>query len=189
MVPGINFALFSAHATKVELCLFDERGERERERIELVERTDEVWHGYLPAGGPGLLYGYRVHGPYDPRNGHRFNPYKLLIDPYAKKLAGPLLWGPEIFGFTLGSSARDLSFDRRDSARFVPKSCVVDAAFAWNADTRPRIPWDRTVIYELHPRGYTRLDHRLPESLRGTLAALGSDTVIGHLQRLGITSV
>ncbi len=186
---GINFALFSAHATAVELCLFDSSGEREQERIRLVECTDEVWHGYLPAGQPGLLYGYRVHGPYEPRNGHRFNPHKLLMDPYARKLKGPLLWGPEIFGYTLGSSALDLSFDKRDSARFVPKSCVVDSSHTWGNDKLPRIPWDRTIVYEMHPRGYTRLDQRLAEPVRGTLAALGSEPVVESLRQLGITTV
>ncbi|MDQ2640459.1 MAG: glycogen debranching protein GlgX [Pseudomonadota bacterium] len=185
---GVNFALFSAHATHVELCLFDARGEREVERIELRERTDEVWHGYLPEGRPGLLYGYRVYGPYDPHNGHRFNPAKLLLDPYARKLTGPLLWGPEIFGYVLGHRSRDLALDTRDSAAFVPRCVVVDTAIPLPAD-RPQVPWERTVLYELHVRGYTRLDPRVAPAVQGTFAGLASDEVVASLQRLGVTSV
>jgi isoamylase len=185
---GVNFAVFSAHASHVELCLFDARGEREVERIELRERTDEVWHGYLPEGRPGLLYGYRVYGPYDPHNGHRFNPNKLLLDPYARKLAGSLQWGPEIFGYVLGHRTHDLSFDRRDSAAFVPRSVVVDNQAPLPAG-RPQVPWDRTVLYELHVRGYTRLDPRLSAAIQGTFAGLASDHVLSSLQRLGVTAV
>jgi len=126
---GVNFALFSAHATKVELCLFDETGQQEIERIELPEYTDEVWHVFVPNLKPGAVYGYRVHGPYEPEKGHRFNPNKLLLDPYAKAHIGELKWAPEIFGYTLGSEEGDLSFDERDSAPFVPKCKVVDAPF------------------------------------------------------------
>ena len=126
---GVNFALFSAHATRVELCLFDERGETEIERIELPEHTDEIWHGYLPDARPGQVYGYRVYGPYEPEAGHRFNPNKLLIDPYAKQLVGKLQWSEALFGYTIGHADGDLSFDERDSAPFVPKCKVIDPAF------------------------------------------------------------
>ena len=128
---GVNFALFSAHATKVELCLFDANGETELERIELPEYTDEVWHGYLPAARPGLVYGYRAHGPHEPHAGHRFNPNKLVIDPYAKQLVGELRWGPELFGYRLDHPDKDKSFDARDSAPFVQKCRVIDPAFTW----------------------------------------------------------
>ena len=186
---GVNFALFSAHATEVELCLFDARGEREVERIELRERTDEVWHGYLPEGRPGLRYGYRVYGPYEPRHGLRFNPNKLLLDPYARKLAGPLQWGPEIFGYVLGHRHGDLSFDTRDSAPFMPRCVVVDPLPAADSLAGPGTPWNRTVLYELHVRGYTRLHPGVPTALRGTFAGLASDEVVTGLQRLGITAV
>src|SRR5690606_7617237 len=187
---GVNFALFAAHAPHVEVCLFDARGEREVERIELRERTDEVWHGYLPEGRPGLLYGYRVYGPYEPRHGLRFNPNKLLLDPYARKLVGPLLWGPEIFGYTLGHRHGDLSFDARDSAACMPRCAVVDALVApQEIAAGPRTPWQRTVIYEMHVRGYTRLHPAVPASAQGTFAGLASDGVISSLQRLGVTAV
>jgi glycogen operon protein len=186
---GVNFALFSAHATDVELCLFDARGEQEVERIQLREQTDEVWHGYLPEARPGLLYGYRVYGPYDPRNGHRFNPNKLLQDPYARKLVGGVQWRPEIFGYVLGHGDADLSFDTRDSAPFVPRCAVTPPADTTSMAPRPQVPWDRTVVYELNVRGYTKLDARLPAGLRGTCAGLASDEVIGSLRSLGITSV
>lgn len=145
---GVNFALFSAHATRVELCLFDEQGKTEIERIELPEYTDEIWHGYLPDARPGQVYGYRVYGPYEPEAGHRFNPNKLLIDPYAKQLVGKLQWSEALFGYTIGDPDGDLSFDERDSAPFVPKCKVIDPAFTWGEQPPPRIPWDSTVIYE-----------------------------------------
>ena len=152
---GVNFALFSAHATKVELCLFDSSGEHELERIELPEYTDEIWHGYLPDAHPGLVYGYRVHGPYEPAAGHRFNPNKLLIDPYAKQLVGALQWSESLFGYTIGHADGDLSFDERDSAPFVPKCKVIDPAYTWGNHQSIRVPWDRTVFYEAHLRGLT----------------------------------
>src|SRR5882762_954454 len=152
---GVNFAIFSAHAEKVELCLFDRSGAREEARIVLPEYTDEVWHAYLPDARPGLLYGYRVYGPYDPSNGHRFNPNKLLIDPYAKAVQGRVRWGDPVFGYRLGSPREDLSFDRRDNARNVPKCRVVEPAFTWSEDRRPQIPWEETIILELHVRGIT----------------------------------
>ena len=158
---GVNFALFSANATKVELCLFDATGETELERIELPEFTDEVWHGYLPDARPGTLYGYRVHGPYEPENGHRFNPNKLLMDPYAKGHVGQLTWGPEVFGYQL-ESEDDLTFDERDSAKLMPKCRVVDPAFTWARDQSPRVPWERTIFYETHVRGFTKLHPSVP---------------------------
>jgi glycogen operon protein len=185
---GGNFALFSAHATKVELCLFDESGETELERIELPEYTDEVWHGYLPAARPGTTYGYRVHGPYHPEAGHRFNPNKLLIDPYAKQLVGELKWGPELFGYKLDSPEKDLSFDERDSAAFVPKCRVIDPAFTWGNERRPSVPWEQTIFYEMHVRGFTMRHGGVPEALRGTFAGLADPHVISYLKTLGITS-
>src|SRR3982075_3619521 len=186
---GVNFALFSAHATKVELCIFDIEGKRELEKIVLPEYTDEVWHGYLPDARPGTVYGYRVHGPYEPANGHRFNPNKLLIDPYAKQLVGELTWDPAVFGYTLDSPDKDLSFDTRDSQAFVPKCRVIDPAFTWGPERKPRVPWERTVIYELHARGYTMRHPDIPPETRGTFAGLMRPEIIEHIQRLGITAV
>src|SRR5687767_4697635 len=144
---GVNFALFSAHATRVELCLFDAAGEQELERIDLPEFTDEVWHGYLSDARPGTVYGYRVHGPYEPAAGHRFNPHKLLLDPYAKAIVGRINWDPACFGYTIGAEGDDLSFDTRDSAPFVPKSRVIDPAFTWGRGARrPQIPWAETIF-------------------------------------------
>ena len=186
---GVNFALFSTHATKVELCLFDGSGRRELERIELPEYTDEVWHAYLPEVGPGQLYGYRVHGPYEPRRGHRFNPHKLLIDPYARVLHGQLSWTDAHFGYRIGSPRADLSFDRRDNARAMPKCRVVDPAFTWGDDHPPRVPWPEMVIYEAHLRGLTERHPDLPVRLRGTYAGLGSQPMIDYLVGLGITAI
>jgi glycogen operon protein len=186
---GVNFALFSANAERVELCLFDATGVREIDRMPLPEYTDEVWHGYLPDARPGTLYGYRVHGPYEPRNGHRFNPNKLLLDPYAKALFGRYLRTDAVFGHRVGSPREDLSFDRRDSARAVPKCRVVDPSFAWGDDRAPAIPWAETVIYEAHLRGFTMLHPALPTPLRGTCAGLGSEPVLDYLRSLGITAI
>ena len=147
---GVNFALFSANATRVELCLFDDRGETEIGRVALPEYTNEVWHGFLPEARPGTVYGYRVHGPYDPGNGHRFNPNKLVLDPYAKAVVGNIKWAPELFGYKMGEE--DTTFDERDSAPFMPKGRVIDPAFTWGEDRAPRIPWERTVIYETRAR-------------------------------------
>ena len=135
---GVNFALYSRHATKVELCLFDERG-REQERIALPEYSDEIWHGYLPDARPGQRYGYRVHGPFEPDAGHRFNPNKLLLDPYAKQIAGELRWAPHLFGYTLGHRDQDRSFDRRDSAPYMPRCVVIDPAFTWGRERAPAV--------------------------------------------------
>ena len=186
---GVNFALFSENAEKVELCLFDERGERELERIPLPEFTDEVWHGYLPDARPGQLYGYRVHGPYDPKNGHRFNPHKLLLDPYAKALHGTLRWSDAHYGYQVGHPEADLSFDTRDNAGGMPKCRIVDTAFTWGEDRRPRRPWHETIIYELHVRGFTTLHPEVPVPLRGTFAGLAAPAVIRHMSDLGVTAV
>jgi glycogen operon protein len=186
---GVNFSLFSANADKVELCLFDPSGRRELQRIELMEQTDQVWHCYLPEARPGLLYGYRVHGRYSPEQGHRFNPFKLLIEPYAKHLEGSLRWSDAHFAYRIGHRREDLSFDRRDSAPGMPKCRVVDPAFTWGDDRRPRIPWHDTVIYEVHVRGFTLRHPEVPEPLRGTYAGLATAPVIDHLKRLGVTTV
>jgi glycogen operon protein len=186
---GVNFALFSANAERVDLCLFDESGLRETNRIALPERTDEIWHGYLPDARPGQLYGYRVHGPYEPARGHRFNPNKLLIDPYARALAGELRWSDAHFGYRVGSSRQDLSFDRRDNARGVPKARVVEGAFTWGHARRPATPWPETVIYETHLRGLTMLHPQVPTGLRGTCAGAGERAIIDHLKALGVTAV
>ncbi len=186
---GTNFALFSANAEKVELCLFDAEGLRELERIVLPECTDEVWHGYLPDARPGLLYGYRVYGPYDPPRGHRFNPNKLLLDPYARALVGPLRWSDAHFGYRVGSSREDLSFDRRDNARAMPKCRVIDPAFTWGIERAPAVPWTDTVIYEAHVRGLTLKHAGVPPALRGTFAGLGSQAMIDHLRSLGVTAI
>jgi isoamylase len=186
---GVNFAIFSAHATKVELCLFDTSGKREVERIELPEYTDEIWHGYLPDARPGTIYGYRAHGPYEPENGHRFNPYKLLLDPYAKAHMGQLKWSNEVFGYRVGPKSDDLTFDQRDSSRFVPKCRVIDPAFTWSRDRAPRIPWERTIFYEMHVKGFTKLHPAVPPDLRGTFAGLASQEVVDYIKSLGVTSV
>jgi glycogen operon protein len=186
---GVNFALFSANATKVELCLFDAATEEELERIELPEYTDEIFHGYLPDAHPGLIYGYRVHGPYDPENGHRFNPNKLLIDPYAKQLVGELKWSEALFGYTIGHPDGDLSFDERDSAPFVPKCKVIDPAYTWGRDHRVSVPWDKTIIYETHVRGISMRHPAVPEAVRGTFAGLANPEVVDHIKKLGVTSI
>ncbi|MFF7708960.1 glycogen debranching protein GlgX [Pseudomonas sp. NPDC007930] len=186
---GVNFALFSANATKVELCIFDDDGKEEIERIELPEYTDEIFHGYLPDAHPGMIYGYRVYGPYDPKNGHRFNHNKLLIDPYAKQLVGELKWSEALFGYTIGHPDDDLSFDERDSAPFVPKSKVIDPAFTWGRDQQLNTPWDKTVIYEAHTRGMTMNHPAVPDAVKGTFAGLVHPEVIAHLKKLGISAI
>jgi isoamylase len=186
---GVNFSLFSAHATRVELCVFDVEGRTELERIDLPEYTDEIWHGYLEGAAPGLVYGYRVHGPYQPEAGHRFNPHKLLADPYAREYVGALEWNPACFGYTLGAEGDDLTFDEQDSAPFVPKCVVVDASFDWKRSVRPLVPWDRTIVYETHVRGFTRRHPGLDQRIRGTFAGLATRRVIKYLRSLGITTV
>jgi isoamylase len=186
---GVNFALFSSHATKVELCLFDTAGETELERIELPEYTSEIFHGYLPDARPGTIYGYRVHGPFEPQAGHRFNPNKLLLDPYAKAHVGELRWDHACFGYTIGAEEEDLTCDPRDSAPFVPKCRVIDPAFTWGRERRPAVPWEATIVYETHVRGYTKLHPAVPPALRGTYAGLGQKDVVDYIRSLGVTAV
>ncbi len=187
---GTNFAIFSAHATRVELCLFDAREpSRLVAAIPLPETTAHVWHGYLPGVRPGQLYGYRVDGPFDPNAGHRFNPSKLLIDPYARALAGQVDWGSPVFGYPIGHPEEDMARDDGDDAVGVPKAVVTDRAFDWQGDRHPGIPWNETVIYEAHVRGLTMRHPDVPEELRGTYAALAEPAVIDHLAKLGVTAI
>ena len=187
---GVNFALFSEHATRVELCLFDGPDARsESHRIALPEHTDQVWHGYLPHVRPGQLYGYRVHGPYAPGEGHRFNPTKVVLDPYAKAIARQIEWCDEMFAYRIGDPAEDLSYDERDNAAAAPLAAVVDTAFTWGDDRPPRIPWADTVIYETHVRGFTMRHPSVPDHLRGTYAGLVAEAPLAHLQSLGVTAV
>jgi len=186
---GVNFAVFSAYASKIELCLYDPKGRREVARYDLPEWTDEVWHGYLPDARPGLLYGYRAHGPYEPEAGHRFNPHKLLLDPYAREIRGQIRWTDALFGYRVTSPRRDLSFDRRDSAAAMPKAVVVSDLLHLPEDSRPNTPWSDTVIYEAHPKGLTKLLQEVAPRERGTFAALSHPRVIDHLRRLGVTAI
>jgi glycogen operon protein len=186
---GVNFALFSAHAERVELCLFDPTGAREQERIALPEYTDQVWHGYLPDARPGQLYGYRVFGPYEPERGHRFNPHKLLLDPYAKALVGAFAWSDALYGYRAGHRSADLSFDRRNSAGCVPKCRVVDTAFTWAGDRPPRRPTSESVLYELHARGATMRHPEVEPAVRGTFAGLATPALVEHVRSLGVTAV
>ncbi|MGA8541295.1 MAG: glycogen debranching protein GlgX [Terriglobales bacterium] len=186
---GVNFALYSEHAEKVDLCLFDSAGKRETLRVPLPEQTDMVWHGYLPEVRPGQLYGYRVYGPYAPEQGHRFNHHKLLLDPYGKQVQGTIRWSDAHFGHRVGHRLEDLSFDRRDDAAGMPKNQVIDSAFTWGTDAPPRIPWHETLIYELHVKGFTMCHPDVPPHLRGTYAGLASAPIIEHFTRLGVTSI
>jgi isoamylase len=187
---GVNFALFSEHAEAVHLELFeDPRSGEPSTVIQLTETTDQVWHVYLPDVRPGALYGYKVDGPYDPAAGHRFNPHKLLIDPYAKAVSGPIDWSDDLFGYTVGDPEQDISFDTRDSTSAMPKSVVVDPSFTWQDDRPPRTPWNRTVIYETHVRGMTMQHPGVPPNLRGTFLGLASDPIVDHLLSLGVTAV
>ncbi len=194
---GTNFAIFSANATKVELCIFDDKGEREVQRIELPEHTNQIWHGYLPDLGPGTIYGYRVYGPYEPGAGHRFNPNKLLLDPYAVAHTGALKWNPAVFGYKM-ESGDDLTFDERDSAPFMPKALVVDSKFDWDGDSgqdrrgnlrQLAVPFDDTILYELHVRGYTKKHPAVPENLRGTYAGFTTKEVLDYIKSLGVTTI
>ncbi|HUH58650.1 MAG TPA: glycogen debranching protein GlgX [Candidimonas sp.] len=186
---GVNFAVFSANATKIELCIFDPRGRRELRRYTLPECTDEVWHGYLHNAEPGLLYGYRAYGPYDPKNGHRFNPQKLLIDPYARKLAGAVRWSDALFGYRVQHPRADLSLDRRDSAALVPKCVVTADNFNWGQRRHGGTPWAQTVIYEAHLRGVSMQREDIRADVRGTCEALGDPRFIDHLHTLGVTAI
>jgi isoamylase len=185
---GVNFAIFSEAGSKVELCLFDSvDAKKETHRIPLPERTDMVWHGYFPDVEPGQLYGYRVHGPYDPGAGHRFNPNKVILDPYAKAMGRDVAWDDSLFGYKMGQD--DLSYDERDSAPFAPLASVIDTAFTWGDDRPPRTPWHKTLIYEAHVKGLTMRHPGVPEERRGTYAGLASEPVINHLRGLGVTAI
>jgi isoamylase len=186
---GTNFAVFSAHAHKIEVCLFDPAGRHEVARYTLPENTSDVWHGYLPGVHAGALYGYRAYGPYQPERGHRFNPNKLLIDPYAKALFGKVRWSDVVYGYRYDSQRADLSFDRRDSAAAVPKSVVSDTAFDWHGDKPPNTLWRKTILYEAHVKGMTMRAEHIPPAQRGTFAALADPYIIEHLVKLGITAV
>jgi glycogen operon protein len=185
---GVNFALFSENAEAVELCLFDPAG-RHEQRIAVTEQSDQVWHCYLPEARPGQRYGYRVHGPYAPERGHRFNRHKLLLDPYARMIYGPLRWRNAHFGYRVGAKNEDLVMDRRDNARDMPKCVVVEEAFTWGDDKPLETPWHDTVIYELHVKGFTLRHPDIEPALRGTYAGLASPPAIEHLKRLGVTAV
>ena len=185
---GVNFALFSQHATGVDLCLFDyAESATESLRIPLTERTNRIWHCYLPDVRPGQLYGFRVHGPYAPAQGHRFNAHKLVLDPYAKAISGTIDWADAVFGYTIG--ADDATMSTSDSARHMPKCVVVDQAFTWGDDRPPQIPWSRTLIYECHVKGTTMLHPGVPEELRGKYLGLCSDPILEHLLELGVTAI
>ncbi|CAA9432189.1 MAG: GH13_11 / GH13 / GH13_10 / CBM48 / GH13_13, partial [uncultured Ramlibacter sp.] len=186
---GVNFAVFSSVAQRVEVCLFDADGARELRRIALEGRTDDVWHGFVPGLGAGTRYGLRVNGPYAPEAGLRCNPNKLLVDPYARALDRPLEGAAWQFGYTLGNPEFDLLMDTRDNAAQVPKAVVRDPAFDWEGDRRPAVPWADTVFYEVHVRGFTRLMPQVPEHLRGTFSGLASDAAIAHFKRLGVTTI
>ncbi|MGH9892017.1 MAG: alpha-amylase family glycosyl hydrolase, partial [bacterium] len=187
---GVNFAVFSENGTGVELCLFDgSDGRREIARVPMTEQTNQVWHAYLPEARPGQLYGYRVHGSYEPTQGHRFNAAKLLLDPYAKAVAGTIRWSDALFGYIVGHPEADLSKDERDSAEGLAKCVVIDPAFSWGDDAPPRIPWHKTLIYELHVKGFTARHPKVPQHLRGTYAALACAPVLEYFHSLGITAV
>ena len=186
---GVNFALFSEHADRVELCLFDASGQHEIARVRLPRNTDQVWHGYLPGAEPGLVYGYRVHGPFDPEHGHRFNANKLLLDPYAKDLCGQFKWSESHFSYKMGYPQADLTIDTRDNTHRMIKGRVAHHHFDWEDDNHPEIPWPETVLYETHVKGFTALHPEIPKALRGTYLGLAHPASIEHLKKLGITSV
>ena len=185
---GTNFAVFSANATKIELCLFDAAGEKEIERIELPEYTDEIFHGYVEGLKPGQLYGLRAHGPYEPENGHRFNPNKLLLDPYARQIAGDFTWDESLFSYQVGSEEKDLTFDERDSAPFMAK-CRVVGDLPEATVAKPNVSFADSIIYEAHIKGFTKLNPNVPEKIRGTMAALKERSVIDYLVELGVTAI
>ncbi|MGH2755569.1 MAG: glycogen debranching protein, partial [Actinomycetota bacterium] len=184
---GTNFALYCENGTGVDLCLFDDDGNERT--IALDQVTHHVWHGYLPGIGAGQRYGFRVHGPYEPSQGHRFNRSKLLLDPYAKAIEGPLDWGPDTFGYLWGDENADLTYNEIDDAGSIPKCIVVDESFDWEDDTPPRTPLHDTVIYETHTKGFTKLHPGIPEEFRGTYSGLAHPAAIEHLQLMGVTAV
>ncbi|MGZ3852499.1 MAG: glycogen debranching protein GlgX [Flavisolibacter sp.] len=185
---GVNFAIYSENATAVDLCLFEGKAQKEK-RVRIKEVDNHIWHVYVPKLKPGQLYGYRVYGPYEPQNGHRFNPNKLLIDPYAKALSGRVEWTNAIFGYEVGNGEEDLSFSEEDSAPYMPKSVVIDPAFNWEGDKAPKIPYHKTIIYEAHVKGLTQLHPEVPEEIRGTYAAIAHPAIIQYLKALGITAI
>ena len=187
---GVNFGIYSEHATKVELCLFDSvEDTKESHRIVLPECTDMVWHGYFPDLEPGQLYGYRIHGPYDPANGHRFNPNKIVFDPYGKAVGRDVKWDDSLFGYKVGDPLKDLSFDDRDNAAYCPLAAVIDTAFTWGDDRPPRNPWHKTLIYEAHVQGLTMNHPGVPDKHRGSYAGVASEAVIQHMLDLGVTAI
>jgi isoamylase len=187
---GVNFALYADNATDVELCLFKTvSSKKEFAKIKLSERSHQVWHGYVPELKPGQLYGYRVHGPYEPENGHRYNPHKVLIDPYAKAISGTIEWHNSLYGYILDHPAEDLSYNDEDSAPYIPKSVVINPGFDWTGDVKPNIPYHKTIIYETHVKGFTKQHPDIPENIRGSYAALGHPVTIKYLQDLGVTAV
>lgn len=187
---GTNFALYAENANKVEICFFDSaEAEAETTKFTLPENTDQVWHGYFPDILPGQLYGFRVHGPYEPKNGHRFNANKVLLDPYAKAIGRETVWADEMWGYKVGDAEIDLSFDERDNAAFAPLATVIDDAFTWGDDRPPRTPLNKSIIYEMHVKGFTKLHPEVPENLRGTYAGLASEASIRYLTNLGVTAV
>lgn len=180
---GVNFAIFSQHATRVHLCLFSSREDRsESLRVPLPEHSEFVWHGYFPDIHPGQLYGYRVDGPYDPQCGHRFNPHKLLLDPYALAIGRDLQWDDSLFGYPVGDEQADLRMDDRDNGAFAPLAMVLDTAFTWGDDRPPQIAWPETVIYEAHVKGLTMLHPEVEPAVRGTYAGIASEPVLDHLK-------
>ena len=187
---GTNFAIFSENAEAIDLCLFNFiEDDTETIKVSFKERTNHVWHLYLPGVGPGQLYGYRVDGPHAPDEGHRFNPYKLLIDPYARAIAGDIQWHEALYGYQIGHSDADLSFNRQNSVAFMPKCVVVDEAFDWEDDRGPDIPYHETIIYETHVKGLTFLHPEIPEGLRGTYSGLAHPVMMDYLKDLGITTI
>jgi len=187
---GVNFALFSENATGVDLCFFSaEDPTKETDRIKIYERSHHIWHIYLPDCKPGQLYGYRVHGPYEPENGHRFNPNKVLIDPYAKAIAGTIDWSDALFGYKIGDKKEDLSFSKLDSAPFIPKCVVIDDTFDWQGVKQPKIPYHRTIVYEMHVKGFTMQHPDIPEKIKGTYAGIAHPATIQYLKELGITAI
>ncbi len=187
---GVNFALFSENATNVELCLFDSPdSEKESLRVVMAEQTDLVWHAYLPDVRPGQLYGYRVYGEYDPANGHRFNGNKVLLDPYAKVIGREIRWDDSLFAYVVGGEEEDFAINKADSAAFAPLARVIDPTFDWEGDRRPQTAWHKTVIYEVHPKGFTKNHPEVPAEVRGKLAGVASEPAIRHLKKLGVTAV
>lgn len=184
---GTNFSLFSENAERVELCLFDDKGEETR--VELTEVRNFVWHGYVPGVQPGQRYGYRLYGAWAPQEGHRFNPNKLVIDPYAKAIDGDIQHGESMFAYDWNSPEQDLSFSELDNADLMPKCVVVDESFDWSGDRQLKTPWNETVIYEMHVKGFTKLHPEIPEPIRGTYVGLAHPAAIAHLKQLGITAV